>query len=521
MPVSARETEAVKETLDPLDLRPRIERYARDGLGSIDPDDLNIRFKWWGLYTQRPAEDGYFMLRIRIPGGALTAGQIETIGGIAGRYGRDLADLTDRQNIQLHWLRIEDIPAVWDELAAVGLSSLQACGDTVRNILGCPVAGIDADEVFDATPDLLAADRRLTGTKEFSNLPRKFKMSISACRDHCVQQEINDVGLVGVVHPDGRRGYDVLVGGGLSNTPHFAQRLGVFVPRAEVTEVLAAITALFRDHGGRDKRTHARLKFLVAAWGSERMRKVLETDYLDRDLEDGDAAPASTSVHRDHVGIHRQHDGNLYVGTSPLVGRTTGERLVEVGRIARELGRGRVRLTSQQKLLVLDVPEERASEAVARLDALDLPARPSPFRRGAMACTGLQFCKLALVETKQPAAELVSALEARFPGFEGKIRLNVNGCPNSCARYQLADIGLAGGESAGDGNYQLHLGGDLGEGRAFGHRVRDRVLADDIENVTERLLETYLAEREEDESLQSWLRRQPDQALAAHAAAER
>jgi sulfite reductase (ferredoxin) len=506
--------ERVKGELDPLDIRPRIERYAREGYASIDPDDLKVRFRWWGLYTQRPEEAGYFMMRIRIAGGALTSGQLEAIGRISRDRCRDLADVTDRQNVQLHWVVIQDVPKIWDELAKVGLESGQTCGDTVRNILGCPVAGVDAGEVFDAGPDLRAADARLTHTKEFTNLPRKYKLSISGCRDHCAMHEINDGGLVGVQTGDGRLGYDVWVGGGLSSSPRFAERLGVFVAREQATEFLVALTSLFREHGGRDKRTRARLKFLVGAWGVDKLRKVLEEDYLGHPLEDGPEAPPSATVHRDHVGVYRQHDGNFYVGVSPLVGRVSGSQLIAVAKLARELGKGRVRLTTQQKILVLDVPRERVGEAVARLDELGLPAYPSPFWRGAMACTGMQFCKLALVETKQRASDLVHALERRFPDFDAKVRLNVNGCPNSCARYQLADVGLAGGESAGEGNFQLHLGGDLGEARALGHRVRSRVDAEDAEGVVGQLLGAYLEAREDGESVQSWLRRQPAEQLA-------
>jgi sulfite reductase (ferredoxin) len=289
----------------------------------------------------------------------------------------------------------------------------------------------------------------------------------------------------------------------------------VFVPRAEAPEVVAAATAAYRDHGNRDKRTRARIKFLLAAWGPERFREVVERDYLGRKLEDGPPAPPSPDAHRDHVGVHRQRDGRSYVGVAPLVGRTDGDTLVEVAALARELGGGRVRLTTQQKLAVLDVPDERVDEAVARLDKLALPAFPSQFHRGAMACTGLTFCKLALVPTKEWATVLVRELEEAFPDFDAKVRLNVNGCPNSCARYQLSDIGLAGGESAGQGNYQLHLGGDLGEGLAFGHRVRERVPATTTGAVVTGLVAGYLAGRETGESLQSWLRRQPPETLAA------
>ena len=511
------QVEQVKAALDPIDpeVEQRIRRYARDGYQSIDPEDLKVRFRWWGLYTQRPEAAGYFMMRIRVPGGALTAEQLDTIGWITRQRTRNLADVTDRQNIQLHWVVIQDVPKIWDTLATVGLATNQTCGDTVRNILGCPVAGADANEVFDATPDLRAAEARLARTQEFSNLPRKYKLSITGCADHCALHEINDGGLVGVIHPDGREGYDVYVGGGLSSSPRFGERLGVFVPRAEAPPFLVALTSLFRDHGGRDKRTRARLKFLVAAWGVEKLREVLEDDYLGHPLEDGPQAPPSASVHRDHVGVHRQKDGRFYVGVAPLVGRVSGDQLIEVARIARELGSGQVRLTTQQKLVVLGVPGDSVDEAVSRLKAIGLPADPSPFHRGAIACTGIQFCKLALVETKQRAMDLVQALEARYPDFDGKVRLNVNGCPNSCARYQIADLGLAGGESAGDGNYQLHLGGDLGEFKALGQRVRERVLADDSEASLTSILDAYLDGRHDGESLQAWLRRQAPETLAA------
>jgi sulfite reductase (ferredoxin) len=388
--------ERAKAELDPLDIRPRIERYARDGYASIDPDDLKIRFRWWGLYTQRPEGSGYFMMRIRVAGGALTSEQLETIGRIAKLRCRDVADVTDRQSTQLHWVVIQDVPAIWDELANVGLETGQTCGDTVRNILGCPVAGVDAGEVFDAGPDLAAADARLTHTKEFTNLPRKYKLSISGCRDHCAMHEINDGGLVGVAHPDGRLGYDVWVGGGLSSSPRFAERLGVFVPREQATEFLVALTSLFRDHGGRDKRTRARLKFLVGAWGVDRLRKVLQDHYLGRPLEDGPEAPPSSTVHRDHVGVYRQHDGRYYVGVAPLVGRTSGSQLIAVAKLARELGRGRVRLTTQQKILVLDVPKERGRgpgrRRVGRRRQLPAPprrrSRREPRVRPAGALTG-------------------------------------------------------------------------------------------------------------------------------------
>jgi sulfite reductase (ferredoxin) len=308
--------EQTKKDQDPLEVRERILQYARTGFSSIFLADLRTRFRWYGLYTQRPERDGYFMQRIRIPGGVLTSSQLRTVGELARRYGRDVADVTDRQNIQLHWIRIEDVPDIWARLEAVGLETTEACGDTPRNILGCPLAGVEAEEYLDATPLVRAVNARLTNTKEFSNLPRKYKISITGCRHQCAVHECNDVGLVAHELDDGTVGFDLWVGGGLSSTPRFADRLGAFVAPEEVVDVVVAITAVFRDYGYRRSRNRARLKFLLADWGPEKFREVVE-DYLGRPLRDGPPAKPSPEVHRDHTGVGRQADGRNYVGFWP------------------------------------------------------------------------------------------------------------------------------------------------------------------------------------------------------------
>jgi sulfite reductase (ferredoxin) len=511
-----------------LNVRARIiSRYAQLGFDSIDPADLRGRFRWWGLYTQRrpgieggrtgaledaEIEDSFFMMRVRIPGGQLTAEQLRTVAEIAKEYGRDLADITDRQNIQYHWIRIEDVPAIWARLEEAGLSSLQACGDVPRNILGCPVAGIADEEILDATAALRAIEAVAALNPEFENLPRKYKTAVSGCAAHCTGHEINDISFVGVRGPDGTPGFDLWVGGGLSTNPMLAQRLGVFVRPDQAPEVWAGVTGLFRDYGYRRLRARARLKFLVADWGVERFREVLEQEYLGYQLPDGPAAqpPAGS---RDHVGVHRQRDGRYYVGVAPHVGRSSGTQLWQVAELAEAYGSGTIRTTTEQKLLILDVPQEHLQALLDGLSDLDLQAQPSPFRRGTMACTGIEFCKLGIVETKGRARDLYTELERRLPGFDTPITINVNGCPNSCARFQLADIGLKGSIVNGAEGFQVHLGGSLGADPSFGRKLRGlKVTADQLPDYVERLLRNFQADRAAAEPFATWVRR-ADQAL--------
>jgi len=507
-----------------LHVRERIiNRYAHLGFDSIDPSDLRGRFRWWGLYTQRrpgieggrtgaledhEIEDSYFMMRVRIPGGQLTADQLRTVAEIAKEYGRDLADVTDRQNVQYHWIRIEDVPVIWARLEEAGLSSLQACGDVPRNILGCPVAGLDASEIIDATATLRATEAVAALNPEFENLPRKFKTAISGCASHCTAHEVNDVSFVGVTGPDGTPGFDLWVGGGLSTNPMLAQRLGVFVRPNQVPAVWAGVAGLFRDYGYRRLRSRARLKFLVSDWGAAKFRDVLETEYLHEKLPDGPAPEPPPRGSRDHVGVHRQRDGRYYVGVAPHTGRSSGTQLWQVADLADAYGSGTVRTTTEQKLLILDVPEENLDALLGALADLDLPSSPSPFRRGTMACTGIEFCKLAIVETKGRARELYTELGRRLPDFDTPITINVNGCPNSCARFQLADIGLKGSIVDGTEGFQVHLGGSLGADPSFGRKLRGlKVTAEGLTDYVERILRHYQADRTEGEAFATWVRR--------------
>ncbi|HJR45497.1 MAG TPA: nitrite/sulfite reductase [Actinomycetota bacterium] len=517
--------ETTKREDDGLNVRTRIETtYAKKGFGSIWPSDLRSRFRWYGLYTQRPESDGYFMLRIRVPGGMLSAEQTDVIGRISERYGRDVADVTDRQNIQLHWIRIEDVPAIWSELEAVGLSTTEACGDTPRNILGCPLAGVDSTEIIDASELIREANAALVGDPRFSNLPRKFKISIAGCAHQCGQHEINDIGLVGALGTDGKPGYDVWVGGGLSTNPMFAQRLGAFAAPDEALRVVLGITSVFRDWGYRRARNHARMKFLVRDWGPERFREVLEKE-IGFALADLPEPPPTDQVHREHVGIGTQHDGNKYVGFTPKAGRIAGHQLRAIARLATRYGKGRVRTTTQQKMLVLDVPEASLDHLAEDLAVLDLPVEQSTWRRGTLACTGIEFCKLAIVETKGRAVELYRYLEERLPGYDDDLRINVNGCPNSCGRYQTADIGLMGclvteriWTLDHEGNqveerrkveaFLVHLGGHLGADRRFGTKARGvKVLASEIGPYVETLIRRYRRARRGEETFSAFVSR--------------
>ncbi|MGY1751641.1 nitrite/sulfite reductase [Blastococcus sp. SYSU D01042] len=521
--------ERMKKDSDGLEVQQRIlDIYSKTGFAGIDPGDLRGRMRWMGLYTQRAQgipggktavlepeelEDSYFMMRVRIDSGQLSSDALRVIGGISTEFGRDVADVTDRQNVQYHWIRIEDVPEIWRRLESVGLSTMEACGDVPRVMLGCPLAGILEDEVLDATDVIAQTVEKYVGSPEFSNLPRKWKTSMSGCVDHCTEPEIDDVSLVGVVNEAGEAGYDLWVGGGLSTNPMFAQRVGVFVRPEEVTEVWAACTSVFRDYGYRRQRNRARIKFLMADWGPEKFRQVLQDEYLHRALPDGPAPAPAKHDQRDHVGVSRQKDGANAVGFALRTGRISGSLLTTIADLADEYGQGRIRTTTQQKLVILDVPDEKVEALIAALAEHDLQVRPSAFRRGTMACTGLEFCKLAIVETKQHAQDLYAELEKRLPDFDVPIGINVNGCPNSCARFQTADIGFKGSMVKDDNGemvegFQVHLGGHLGVEATFGRKFRGhKVTKAETADYCERVLRGFLERRTEGESFAHYVSR--------------
>jgi sulfite reductase (ferredoxin) len=518
--------ERTKKDDDGLNVRARIENvYSKRGFDSIDPADLRGRMRWWGLYTQRrpgidggrtavlePEEldDSYFMLRVRLDGGALTTEQLRALGEISQTYARDTADVTDRQNIQYHWIEIESMPAIWQRLESLGMITTEACGDTPRVILGSPVAGIAANEEIDPQPAIDTILERYIGNKAFSNLPRKFKTAISWQQD--VAHEVNDISFIGAVHPEHGPGFDLWVGGGLSTNPKIAQRLGVWVPLDEVPDVWEGVISIFRDYGYRRLRHRARIKFLVADWGVEKFRQVLEDEYLHRKLVDG-PAPATPERPIDHVGVHKQRDGLNYVGLAPASGRVSGTTLVALADAVERAGSGRVRLTPQQKIVVLDVPDGKVDALKAELNTIGLQAEPSVWRRSTMACTGIEFCKLAIVETKERAIRLVEELEKRLADVhpDVPISIHLNGCPNACARTQVADIGLKGMiVTDADGNqvegFQVHLGGGLGLDAGFGRKLRGlKVTSAELGDYVDRLVRRFVEQREPDERFAQWV----------------
>ncbi len=524
----------------PLDVRERIEQtYSREGFDSIPTDDLHGRFRWWGLYTQRkqgidggrtgtlgPDElsDRYFMMRIRTDGKPLSAEQLRVIGGISTEFARDTADISDRQNIQLHWIAIESVPEIWRRLEAVGLQTTEACGDTPRGFLGSPVAGIAADEIIDPTPVIAQIVDTYIGDPELANLPRKFKTAITGHPSLDVVHEINDISLVGVVHPELGPGYDLWLGGGLSTAPKLAQRLGVFVSEERAPEVWYGVIRVFRDYGYRKVRNKARLKFLVADWGVEKFRQVLQDEYLGYALPDG-PAPAKSTEPGDHVGVHDQKDGRKYVGLAPTVGRLGGPGLLALADAIEAAGSDRVRLTAHQKLVVLDVQPDKVDQLTAAAEAIGLTASPSPFRRSTMACTGIEFCKLAFVDTKDTAGATIAELERRLADvrLDTPISLNLNGCPNSCARIQVADIGLKGQLAKGaDGSdefaFQVHLGGGLASDErdeaGLGRTLRGlKVTASELPDYVERVVRAFAGAKDEAETFSEWVARADEEAL--------
>ncbi|OBC15829.1 sulfite reductase [Mycobacterium sp. 852013-50091_SCH5140682] len=518
--------EQFKQEDDALNVRARIiDVYSKQGFDSIAKDDLRGRFRWMGLYTQRTEgydgtwtgddnadllEAKYFMMRVRTDGKALSAQAVRTLGEISVDFARDSADITDRENLQYHWLQIEDIPEIWRRLDEVGLQTMEACGDCPRGMLGSPLAGDSLVEVLDPTPALREIEQRYIGSPEFSNLPRKFKTAVSGLQD--VAHEINDVSFIGVNHPEHGPGLDLWVGGGLSTNPMLAQRVGVWIPLEEVADVWAGVVGIFRDYGYRRLRSKARLKFLVKDWGVEKFREVLETEYLKRPLIDG-PAPEQVPHTVDHVGVQKIRNGLNAVGASAIAGRVSGTILTKVADLMEAAGSDRARLTAYQKLIILDVPDDKLDALRDGLDALGLDTRPSHWRRNLMACTGIEYCKLSFADTRGRAQVLVPELEARLGDLNAQldvpVTVNLNGCPNSCARIQVADIGFKG-QMVDDGNgpeegFQVHLGGSLGLDSGFGRKLRQhKVLATELGDYIERVVRNFVKQREGSERFAQW-----------------
>jgi sulfite reductase (ferredoxin) len=534
----AQRAERLKREKDPWKAFDEVRAFAREGRSSVVPEWASYYFKWWGIYTQGDgvgATGGkggeglateYFMMRIAIPNGILSSSQLRVIGNLTRKYARNLADITVRQAIQLHWLTIESLPEVVDALNAVGLSPAGACGDVVRNVTGCPLAGVAGDELIDASPLALEVAHLLNGNSEFFNLPRKFKISITGCESWCSNPEINDIGLTAVKH-EGEVGYTLRVGGGLSADPHLAVRLDAFILPHQALRVVRAVVEIFRDQQGlRESRDRARLKhlFLREGWTAESFLAALQSR-LDFTLLPGVAEQIPDDVFRDHAGVHPQRQAGLsYVGASVLRGRLTGEQLEASADLAERFGSGSLRTTVSQNLIFIDIPNSKAAELVRELGLLGLYVEGSMFWRGAIACTGTEFCKLAISETKAFTRWLVDELEERLPGFDQQLKLNVTGCPNSCGQHWVADIGIEGKKIKHNGQltdaFYFCLGGAVGLNAAIARPVGYRCPAPLVPDAIERLLRHYLADRQPGENLRAWFSRHPNDELRAYLAGE-
>jgi sulfite reductase (ferredoxin) len=525
----AQRIERLKREKNAWDHIDEIREFARKGFDSIPPEWLGTYFRTWGVYTQG---DGlgvtggkggegravpYFMLRIRVPNGLLTTEQVRTIAAISEEHGNGVADITVRQNIQLHWIRIESLPEVFERLQNVGLRTTGACGDVTRNITGCPLAGIDSREILDVSPVVLAIDKELGGNPEFYNLPRKFKITVTGCPEWCSYPEINDIGLTATRRMrEGREeiGFSLRVAGGLSTEPHLAVRLNAFVQYDQVISVVRAITEVFRSSDVlRHSRDKARLKYLFLAngWTPEAFLAAIHS-HLPFTLDPAEQEVLPTHVHRDHLGVVPQKQTGLFtIGASVIRGRITPGQLRLAADLAERHGDGLIRTTAMQNLLLVNIPGEHVDTVVAALVSNGLPVQSSAFVRGTVACTGSEFCKLALTETKGFARWLTEQLDERFPAFEEELKLHITGCPNSCGQHWIADIGIEGKKIKSDGKmvdaYYFCVGGGVGKLAAIARPVGYRCRAEEVPEAITRLLEEFQAGREADENLQKFLSR--------------
>ena len=531
----AQRVERLKRAKNPWEGLEEIRGFARKGFDAIPPEWIGTYFRWWGVYTQgdgvgvtggRNGEGKalpYFMVRIRIPNGQLRSQQLRTIADLTQRYAKGIADLTVRQNIQLHWVTIETLPELLEQLWKVDLNTTGACGDVTRNVTGCPVAGFDADEICDASPLAIEASRMLAGNSEFYNLPRKFKISITGCRVWCPYPEINDIGLTANTRIVGGKpevGFSLRVAGGLSTEPYLGARLNAFVRWNQVLPVIRGIAELFRDSDVlREHRERARLKFLFLrhGWTVETFLKDLERR-IGFKLDPAEPELAPADVYRDHIGIHPQRQpGYCYVGASVLGGRITAGQMRAAADLAERFAGSELRTTNMQNLIVVNVPALNADVLAKELDAIGLRVDASVFGRGTIACSGTEFCKLAITETKTFSRWLVEELEERLPGFDQHLKLHVTGCPNSCGQHWIADIGIEGKKIKIQDRmvdaYYFCLGGALGLHQATARPIGYRCAATAVPEAIERLLRQYLAQRGDGENLRQFFARHSDAEL--------
>jgi sulfite reductase (ferredoxin) len=535
---NAQRAERLKREKNPWLAFDEVREFARQGRASVLPEWANLYFKWWGIYTQGDGvgatggkggegiTSDYFMMRIGIPNGIVSARQLRAIGELAQKYGRNLADITVRQCIQLHWLTIESLPEIVDAIYAIGLSPIGACGDVMRNVTGCPLAGVAADELVDASPLAAEISKELSGNPDFYNLPRKFKVCVTGCPSWCSHPEINDIAFTATKF-NGQIGYSLRVGGGLSKEPHLAVRLNAFVLPEQAVRVTRATAEIFREQQSlRENRAQARMKYLFMkeGWTADSFLAELQSR-LDFTLLPAAQELVPDDIFRDHAGIHAQRQPGLsFVGASVLRGRLSADQLLSAAELAERFGTGALRTTVSQNLLFIDIPNGKAAELARELNRIGLQVDGSNFWRGAVACTGTEFCKLAITETKGFTRWLVDELEERLPEFDQQLRLNVTGCPNGCGQHWIADIGIEGKKIKQDGKlidaYYFCLGGAVGQHASIARTVGFRCPATLVPEAIERLLRHYLATRQPDENLRAWFLRHSNDELRADLAGE-
>ena len=487
------------------------------GYENVSEEDI-VRLQWYGLYHDKP-KLGYFMMRIKLPSGIMTPNKLRTLGQLSLKYGRNFAELSTRQNVQLHWIRLEHLPEVFATLTNAGLAMQGGCGDTVRNITGCPVAGINGEELFDALPTLDAAASFFYGNPDYSDLPRKHKISVATCPHQCNAPELNCINLIGV-RQGGRDGYALRLGGGLSSTPRLSRHIGVFVPKEEAIPVLRAILDAWKsDLRYRISRVKARMKFMVDDYGPAGMRALIE-ERLDRRLEDLEETPVSPGE-TDHMGIHAQKQPGLnYIGFPVKMGVISGEQMVQLADLAESLG-GDVRLTRQQNFIVAGVPDAQIDAVAQRVAEIGFPLGVNRIHANGIACTGSPLCNYAVAETKGKMHDIVNRLEAKFGDAVQDLKVHVDGCPHACTHHWVGDLGLQGTtlrERTDGGDkieaYEIYLRGGYGGADAeIGKPLLRRVPSDEAPEYVERLVAAYVGERGAGERFRDYTRRKSDEEL--------
>jgi ferredoxin-nitrite reductase len=519
--------EQIKLERHPLEVREAIiDRYSKD-LSSMDevPGEVE-RLKWVGIYPQKQGGDA-FMIRLKVPGGVLTPEQTRVIGQIAidfangpisnPHFGNNFLDITTRQDVQMHWIKMENVPEIWRRLEEVGMTTVQACGDSARNVLCCPVSGLGHDEVLDAYPVAQVISDYFTGNREYANLPRKFKMSVTGCLEDCAQAEINDIGMLPARLEDGTLGFNVRVGGGLSDGPRMASDIDVFVRPEEAVEITRGIAQVFGELGDRENRWICRMRYLVQELGPEGFREELEKRTA---FELAPAGEDLTKHYRgDHVGVHAQKDESLYyVGLNVPVGRMSGEQFAEAGRLAGEYG-AEIRLATDQNFIITSVPEERLDDLLAEPLLKRYSPSPGAFERGIVACTGSEFCRFGIVETKIRAVEWAREMDERVGDGIGQdaVRMHFSGCSASCAQPQIGDVGFRG-ETAKTRDalvegVDIGLGGSLGRDAAFIDWIEGAKPVEDVPDALAEVFEKFKDERRDGERFHEWARRRTNKDL--------